>query len=94
MQTEHVQQSGNFHVDSAQTNGDRTLHFVLLDGTWNNSAAMFKRLKDRANEIWGEDLPCISLATGASVMHKLRLVFDDVWKHTWKSRLSLNFFFF
>ncbi|GMP67189.1 hypothetical protein CsSME_00027264 [Camellia sinensis var. sinensis] len=54
------------------TNGDKTLHFVLLDGTWNNSAAMFRRLKDQANEIWGEDLPCISLATGASAMHKLR----------------------
>ncbi|THG13670.1 hypothetical protein TEA_007409 [Camellia sinensis var. sinensis] len=67
-----VQQGGNFHVDSAQTNGDKTLHFVLLDGTWNNSAAMFRRLKDQANEIWGEDLPCISLATGASAMHKLR----------------------
>lgn len=72
MQAEHVQQGGNFHVDSAQTNGDKTLHFVLLEGTWNNSAAMFRHLKERANEIWGEDLRCISLATGASAMHKLR----------------------
>ena len=40
-----VQPGGNFHVDSAQTNEDKTLNFVLLDGTWNNSAAMFRRLK-------------------------------------------------
>ncbi|KAL7000388.1 hypothetical protein U1Q18_001537, partial [Sarracenia purpurea var. burkii] len=111
------QQGGNFHVGSAQTNGDNTLNFVLLDGTWNNSAAVFRRLKcvcmgltkvyaaillwpwhlschifldyetlvgvcewiqsnrsslDKAKEVWGEDLPCISLATGASAMHKLR----------------------
>ncbi|CAN6981755.1 hypothetical protein IGI04_039051 [Brassica rapa subsp. trilocularis] len=52
---------------------DSTLHFILLDGTWNNSAAMLKRLKDHAKTVWGdEDLPCISLATGASAMHKLR----------------------
>ncbi|KAI8551678.1 hypothetical protein RHMOL_Rhmol06G0204900 [Rhododendron molle] len=67
-----VQQDGNFHVDSAQTNEEKPLNFVLLDGTWNNSAAMFRRLKDKANEVWGEELPCISLATGASAMHKLR----------------------
>ncbi|KAG5545335.1 hypothetical protein RHGRI_017710 [Rhododendron griersonianum] len=67
-----VQQDGNFHIDSAQTNGEKPLNFVLLDGTWNNSAAMFGRLKDKANEVWGEDLRCISLATGASAMHKLR----------------------
>ncbi|KAH7860245.1 hypothetical protein Vadar_011145 [Vaccinium darrowii] len=54
------------------TNGEKPLNFVLLDGTWNNSAAMFRRLKDKANEVWGEDLPCISLAAGASAMHKLR----------------------
>ncbi|KAF7141789.1 hypothetical protein RHSIM_Rhsim06G0143600 [Rhododendron simsii] len=54
------------------TNEEKPLNFVLLDGTWNNSAAMFRRLKDKANEVWGEDLPCISLATGASAMHKLR----------------------
>ncbi|KAE9457636.1 hypothetical protein C3L33_10456, partial [Rhododendron williamsianum] len=28
--------------------------------------------QDKANEVWGEDLRCISLATGASAMHKLR----------------------
>ncbi|PKI54636.1 hypothetical protein CRG98_024987 [Punica granatum] len=34
---------------------------------------MFKRMKERAKLVWGdEDLPCISLATGASAMHKLR----------------------
>ncbi|KAL4280752.1 hypothetical protein GQ457_03G006500 [Hibiscus cannabinus] len=55
------------------TNGDRPLNFVLIDGTWSNSAAMFRRLKEQAKLVWGEeDLPCISLATGASAMHKLR----------------------
>ncbi|XP_019098619.1 PREDICTED: uncharacterized protein LOC104778548 [Camelina sativa] len=58
---------------SSMTDEDKTLHFILLDGTWNNSAAMLKRLKDHAKSVWGdEDLPCISLAAGASAMHKLR----------------------
>ncbi|XP_059660938.1 uncharacterized protein LOC132307244 isoform X2 [Cornus florida] len=55
------------------TNEDETLNFVLIDGTWNNSAAMFRRLKEQAKLVWGEeDLPCISLTPGASAMHKLR----------------------
>ncbi|PWA39455.1 DTW domain-containing protein [Artemisia annua] len=49
-----------------------TLNFILIDGTWSNSAAMFRRLKERADLVWGDDLPCISLTTGASAMHKLR----------------------
>lgn len=58
---------------SSMGDEDSTLHFILLDGTWNNSAAMLKRLKDHAKTVWGdEDLPCISLTTGASAMHKLR----------------------
>lgn len=41
-----VQLGGNSHVDSAsQKNEDKTLNFVLIDGTWSNSAAMFRRLK-------------------------------------------------
>ncbi|KAK3446056.1 hypothetical protein EUGRSUZ_A01814 [Eucalyptus grandis] len=56
-----------------EKNEDRILNFVLIDGTWSNSAAMFRRLKEQAKIVWGEDdLPCISLATGASAMHKLR----------------------
>ncbi|XAR55501.1 hypothetical protein NMG60_11035583 [Bertholletia excelsa] len=55
-----------------KANGERTLNFILLDGTWNNSAAMFRRLKDRAKEVWGEEIPCISLSAGASAMHRLR----------------------
>ncbi|CAJ1956572.1 unnamed protein product [Sphenostylis stenocarpa] len=52
---------------------ETTLHFILIDGTWSNSAAMFKRLQDKAKLVWGdEDLPCISLNPGASAMHKLR----------------------
>ncbi|XP_010542891.1 PREDICTED: uncharacterized protein LOC104815960 isoform X2 [Tarenaya hassleriana] len=65
--------SESLENESSMTNGDKTLNFILLDGTWNNSAAMFKRLKDHAKLIWDEDdLPCISLAAGASAMHKLR----------------------
>ncbi|WCJ30740.1 DTW domain-containing protein [Euphorbia peplus] len=55
------------------TNEDKTLNFVLIDGTWSNSAAMFRRLKEQTKSVWGEeDLPCISLSTGTSTMHKLR----------------------
>ncbi|XP_050207335.1 uncharacterized protein LOC126656765 [Mercurialis annua] len=54
-------------------NEDKALNFILIDGTWSNSAAMFNRLKERTKSVWGEEnLPCISLATGASTMHKLR----------------------
>ncbi|KZV58441.1 hypothetical protein F511_29376 [Dorcoceras hygrometricum] len=55
-----------------QGNGDDTMNFILIDGTWNNSNAMFRRLQDRAKLIWGNELRCISLNTGASLMHKLR----------------------
>ncbi|XP_015694103.2 uncharacterized protein LOC102712736 [Oryza brachyantha] len=53
---------------------DGPFNFVLLDGTWSNSAALYRRLKERWTAIWGEeDIPCISLSTlRASVMHKLR----------------------
>ncbi|URD86397.1 DTW domain [Musa troglodytarum] len=54
--------------------GEKPLNFVLIDGTWSNSSAMHRRLKERWALTWGEEhLPCISLSTlGASVMHKLR----------------------
>ncbi|KAF9588504.1 hypothetical protein IFM89_012054 [Coptis chinensis] len=63
-----------FDVHRPETNRDEPLNFILIDGTWNNSAAMFRRLKERAELVWGEeDLPCISLDTlGASKMHRLR----------------------
>ncbi|KAL5730319.1 hypothetical protein ACHQM5_003155 [Ranunculus cassubicifolius] len=54
---------------------DEPINFILIDGTWSNSAAMVRRLKERAQLTWGteEDLPCISLsALGASSMHRLR----------------------
>ncbi|CAN0915031.1 GPI-anchored protein LLG3 [Linum grandiflorum] len=55
------------------SNADKALNFLLIDGTWNNSAAMFRRLKEKSKSTWGdEDLPCISLATGVSTMHTLR----------------------
>ena len=31
--------------DSMQDGGQKNLNFVLIDGTWNNSAAMYNRLK-------------------------------------------------
>ncbi|KAL6879641.1 hypothetical protein ACP4OV_012300 [Aristida adscensionis] len=53
---------------------DEAFNFVLLDGTWSNSAALYRRLKERWTALWGEeDIPCISLSMlSASVMHKLR----------------------
>ncbi|XP_034702698.1 uncharacterized protein LOC117927323 isoform X1 [Vitis riparia] len=64
---------GGLECPSTQTNREKILNFILIDGTWNNSAAMFRRLKEQAKLAWGEeDLPCISLAMGASAMHKLR----------------------
>ncbi|KAL2589903.1 hypothetical protein AAZV13_13G259500 [Glycine max] len=58
---------------SKQLKVDTTQHFILIDGTWSNSAAMFRRLQDKAKSVWGdEDLSCISLNPGASAMHKLR----------------------
>ncbi|KAK1285408.1 hypothetical protein QJS10_CPB20g01855 [Acorus calamus] len=59
---------------SATEHEQNPLNFVLIDGTWSNSSAMFHRLKEHAKKIWGDDdLPCITLSgTGASAMHKLR----------------------
>ncbi|XP_057731471.1 uncharacterized protein LOC130946660 [Arachis stenosperma] len=64
----------NYEVTAAKDSKvDTTLHFILIDGTWSNSAAMFRRLQDQAKSVWGdEDLACISLNPGASAMHKLR----------------------
>ncbi|XP_073308134.1 uncharacterized protein [Primulina huaijiensis] len=53
-------------------NGDDTMNFILIDGTWSNSNAMFRRLQDRAKLIWGNELHCISLNIGVSSMHELR----------------------
>ncbi|XP_024991703.1 uncharacterized protein LOC112525702 isoform X2 [Cynara cardunculus var. scolymus] len=58
--------------ESCRTDSAETMNFILIDGTWSNSAAMFRRLKERAELVWGDDLPCISLTTGASPMHRLR----------------------
>lgn len=55
-----------------QENGDDTMNFILIDGTWNNSNAMFRRLQARAKLLWGNELHCISLNIGVSSMHKLR----------------------
>ncbi|PKA59078.1 hypothetical protein AXF42_Ash001171 [Apostasia shenzhenica] len=65
----------NYSTNSeGETMDQKQVNFVLIDGTWSNSAAMYRRLKDGWAAAWGEkDPPCISLlSTGASVMHKLR----------------------
>ncbi|KAG9159548.1 hypothetical protein Leryth_013532 [Lithospermum erythrorhizon] len=62
----------NSEQPEKMANNDGTMNFILIDATWSLSAAMFKRLKERANEVWGEDMPCISLNMGVSLMHKLR----------------------
>ncbi|XP_026392313.1 uncharacterized protein LOC113287707 isoform X3 [Papaver somniferum] len=61
-------------LEAQKMDVDTPLHFVLLDGTWSNSAAMFSRLKEHAKVAWGEEeFPCISLSElGESPMHKLR----------------------
>ncbi|KAJ8762085.1 hypothetical protein K2173_006749 [Erythroxylum novogranatense] len=60
------------HDPTAMSDG-KFVNFVLIDGTWSNSSAMFRRLKEKAKHVWGEeDMFCISLATGGSAMHKLR----------------------
>ncbi|KAF7805929.1 DTW domain-containing protein [Senna tora] len=62
-----------YEITQEKTKEDKTLNFILIDGTWSNSAAMFRRLQDQAKSVWGdEDLPCISLTLSASAMHKLR----------------------
>ncbi|CAJ2660482.1 uncharacterized protein LOC123894699 isoform X1 [Trifolium pratense] len=65
--------ANNEVTSEKQLKVDTTQHFILIDGTWSNSAAMFRRLQDHAKSIWGdEDLSCISLNPGTSAMHKLR----------------------
>ncbi|KAI3465755.1 hypothetical protein Pfo_022418 [Paulownia fortunei] len=62
----------NIESQTVSANEDDTMHFILIDGTWSNSGAMFRRLQDRAELEWGQELRCISLNTGVSLMHKLR----------------------
>jgi hypothetical protein len=40
---DHV--SNNFFLIIKQLTEDTTQHFILIDGTWSNSAAMFRRLQ-------------------------------------------------
>ncbi|KAK4785806.1 hypothetical protein SAY86_002495 [Trapa natans] len=37
--------SGKFKASNVKKDEDDTLYFVLIDGTWNNSAAMYRRMK-------------------------------------------------
>lgn len=63
------------HVENQpeMADGAHSLNFILIDGTWSNSSAIFSRLKDRYKVMWGEEeIPCITLNAGASLMHKLR----------------------
>ncbi|GBG82675.1 hypothetical protein CBR_g35040 [Chara braunii] len=65
---------GDQSAQSAKGRDSNVLHFVLLDGTWNNSKAMLRRLLTRSATEWpGEEMKCISLSpTVPSVMHGLR----------------------
>ncbi|KAB2042328.1 hypothetical protein ES319_D02G207600v1 [Gossypium barbadense] len=83
------QSSADMECAYSLTNKDRPLNFVLIDGTWSNSAAMFRRVKEQAKLAWGEeDIPCISLATGASAMHKLRP--QPSWDRTCTAAAAIN----
>eukprot|EP00268_Persea_americana_P011542 TRINITY_DN14879_c0_g1_i3.p1 TRINITY_DN14879_c0_g1~~TRINITY_DN14879_c0_g1_i3.p1 ORF type:complete len:251 (+),score=41.81 TRINITY_DN14879_c0_g1_i3:2127-2879(+) len=66
--------STNVESQSLAILENKPLNFILIDGTWSNSAAMFRRLKEHAKLTWGDDeLPCISLSMpSVSAMHKLR----------------------
>ncbi|KAG0454537.1 hypothetical protein HPP92_023829 [Vanilla planifolia] len=68
----------------------KQVNLVLIDGTWSNSAAMYKRLRGRWAATWGEnDPPCISLSTaGSSVMHKLRP--QPAWDRTCTAAAAAN----
>ncbi|CAA0808837.1 DTW domain-containing protein [Striga hermonthica] len=64
--------SMNLESQGVLANEDNTMHFILIDGTWSNSSAMFRRLQDRAELEWNKELRCITLNMGVSLMHKLR----------------------
>ncbi|GAQ80333.1 DTW domain containing protein [Klebsormidium nitens] len=49
------------------------VHFVFLDGTWNNSTAMLVRLQEQAERVWGRKMACLCLTPDSpSKMHSLR----------------------
>ncbi|KAH9609816.1 hypothetical protein KSS87_023290 [Heliosperma pusillum] len=70
------------HCASGKTNNDATLHFILIDGTWSNSGAMFKRIQvDLVLNVFVDNYlehsmlrlsNWTALSRGASAMHKLR----------------------
>eukprot|EP00850_Spirogloea_muscicola_P001259 SM000004S15129 [mRNA] locus=s4:1294013:1296494:- [translate_table: standard] len=71
----HVSQHGLLQdVDKTQVPEYKLLaHFVLVDGTWNNSNAMMNRLQEQARQALGSELECLSVKPKAhSVMHNLR----------------------
>ncbi|XP_051148005.1 uncharacterized protein LOC127263098 isoform X2 [Andrographis paniculata] len=72
--TKSVEESFKFTIDheTQAATKSNSMHFILIDGTWSNSGAMFRRLQDRAKLVWGDELQCVSLNSGASAMHKLR----------------------
>lgn len=40
-----VQSGNSFLLSVKQLKGETIHHFILIDGTWSNSAAMFRRLQ-------------------------------------------------
>lgn len=67
----HVASSSD---ESLMMDDRSSLNFIMVDGTWSNSRAMFCRLKEHAHAVWGgESLPCLALShSNLSVMHRLR----------------------
>eukprot|EP00850_Spirogloea_muscicola_P008506 SM000045S16251 [mRNA] locus=s45:420030:421835:- [translate_table: standard] len=71
----HIPQHGLLQdVDKTQVPECKLLaHFVLVDGTWNNSNAMMNRLQEQARQALGCELECLSVKPKVhSVMHNLR----------------------
>ncbi|KAL9322463.1 hypothetical protein ACSQ67_010516 [Phaseolus vulgaris] len=50
---------------------ETTQHFILIDGTWSNSAAMFRRLQGRPQPSW--DRTCTA-AAAAGLLSELQLL--------------------
>ncbi|XP_039040080.1 uncharacterized protein LOC120178226 [Hibiscus syriacus] len=65
------QSSADMKCAYSSTNNDRPLNFVLIDGTWSNSAAMFRRLKSRPQPSW--DRTCTA-AAAIGVLSELQLL--------------------
>jgi hypothetical protein len=81
------EQGGNFHVGStAQTDGDKTLNFILIDGTWSNSNAMFGRLKVTLNH---SSILCFCLTYTLSIVGYMILITNNMHLFPWPYMVHL-----